>query len=89
MTYVLALAHRATRAIEMDRPEAAAAAIVEFITGPLLENPQRVGRALRGALVGKYGARRGQYRVVYQIEEATATVRVVRIDHRSDAYRPS
>ena len=87
MTYVLALAHRATRAIEMDRPEAAA--IVEFITGPLLENPQRVGRALRGALVGKYGARRGQYRVVYQIEEATATVRVVRIDHRSDAYRPS
>ena len=88
MTYVLALAHRATRAIEMDRPEAAAA-IVEFITGPLLENPQRVGRALRGALVGKYGARRGQYRVVYQIEEATATVRVVRIDHRSDAYRPS
>ena len=87
MTYVLALAPRARRAIETDLPEAAAAAVLEFITGPLLANPHRVGKALGGQLAGKYVARRGEYRVLYRVEETTATVRVVRIDHRRDAYR--
>lgn len=68
-------------------PEFAATAIVEFVTGPLLENPQRVGKMLGLDLAGYYCARRGAYRIVYRIEEP-GTVLAVRIDHRVDVYRP-
>lgn len=68
-------------------PEFAAAAIVEFATGPLLENPHRVGKPLMLDLTGYHVARRGAYRVIYRIEESEKTVLVVRIDHRADVYR--
>lgn len=68
-------------------PEFAAAAIVEFMTGPLLENPHRIGKPLMLELAGYCSARRGAYRVVYRIDEADHTVLVVRVDHRSDVYR--
>jgi len=68
-------------------PEFAAAAIVEFLTGPLHENPHRVGKMLGLDLASYHCARRGAYRVVYRIEEPR-TVLVVRIDHRVDVYRP-
>lgn len=67
-------------------PEFAAAAIVEFITGPLLENPRRVGKPLGLELDGYHVARRGAYRVVYRIAEPHRIV-IVRIDHRADVYR--
>lgn len=67
-------------------PEFAAAAIVEFVTGPLLENPQGVGKTLGLELDGYYSARRDAYRVVYRIED-DRIVRAVRIDHRADVYR--
>lgn len=69
-------------------PEKAAAAVVEFMLGPLLEDPNRVGRALRGELEGLWAARRGPYRVVYEIDRAAREIRVLRMDHRSDVYRP-
>jgi mRNA-degrading endonuclease RelE of RelBE toxin-antitoxin system len=65
---------------------AAAAAVGEFITGALLENPQVVGGPLTNELSGYHSARRGPYRVVYRIVERSRTVHVVRIDHRSDVY---
>lgn len=68
-------------------PEFAAAAIVEFITGPLLDNPHRVGKPLMLELAGYQSARRGAYRVVYRIDESDHSVIVVRIDHRADVYR--
>jgi mRNA-degrading endonuclease RelE of RelBE toxin-antitoxin system len=67
-------------------PEAAAAAIVEFMAGPLLEDPQRVGKPLAIELAGYLVARRGAYRIVYRIQEGRF-VCVVRIDHRADVYR--
>lgn len=69
-------------------PEKVAAAVVEFMLGPLLEDPNRVGRPLRGELDGLWAARRGPYRVVYEIDEPAEEIRVLRIDHRSDVYRP-
>jgi mRNA-degrading endonuclease RelE of RelBE toxin-antitoxin system len=69
-------------------PAGAAAAIVGFMLGPLIENPRRVGHALRRELAGLHSARRGPYRIVYEIVEATHEVRVLRIDHRADVYRP-
>ena len=60
--------------------------MVKFVTGPLLANPQRVGKALRAPLNGRYSARRGQYRVIYQVEVALKTVTVLVVGHRRDAY---
>lgn len=68
-------------------PEKAATAVVEFLLGPLIQNPQRVGHRLRGELDGLWAARRGPYRIVYEIVEAEARVHVLRIDHRADIYR--
>lgn len=68
-------------------PEKVASAIVEFMIGPLIENPHRVGKPLIRELAGYMSARRGAYRVVYRIVEETSRVEVVRVDHRSRVYR--
>ncbi|MDT5223937.1 MAG: mRNA interferase RelE/StbE [Mycobacterium sp.] len=65
-----------------------ATAIVEFITGPLANNPQRLSKPLRGDLDGYHSARRGDYRVVFRIDEDERTVVVVGIKHRAHIYRP-
>ena len=67
-------------------PGPVAAAIVELITGPLLEEPYRIGKPLRAPYVGLHCARRGAYRVMYRVCEPGAVL-VVRIDHRADIYR--
>jgi mRNA-degrading endonuclease RelE of RelBE toxin-antitoxin system len=73
----------------MDRlPSAAAAAVAEFVVGDLLIAPRRVGKPLRGDLDGLWSARRGPYRVVYDIDDDRRLVSVVRVDHRLDVYRP-
>ncbi|HEX5346399.1 MAG TPA: hypothetical protein VFW64_04760 [Pseudonocardiaceae bacterium] len=41
-------------------PEKIAMAAAEFITGPLLDNPLRVGHPLRDEYEGQYSARRGR-----------------------------
>ncbi len=42
----------ARRAIQSTLPEAVAHAVIEFITGPLLDKPRRVGAPLRFELEG-------------------------------------
>ena len=69
-------------------PEKAATAVVEFLYGSLAENPHRVGKPLRLGLAGLHSARRGDYRVIYRIEDHDRQVTVVAIEHRSDIYRP-
>ena len=69
-------------------PEGVAAAIVEFMVGALVDAPRRVGHPLQRELAGLWAARRGPYRVVYEVDDDRQTVSVVRIDHRSDIYRP-
>lgn len=85
--YELRVAGPAARAIAGRLPEAVAAAVVEFITGPLLDNPRQVGAALRGRMAGTFAARRGTYRVLYTIDEAERLVIVKDVAHRSDIYR--
>ena len=68
-------------------PEAVAAAAYEFITGPLLKEPQRIGSRLLPPLADRFSARRGTYRVIYRIDEKTRVVTVVDIGHRRDVYR--
>jgi len=69
-------------------PPKVASAIVEFMVGPLVDDPHRVGKPLLRELSGNLAARRGVYRIIYRINEETETVEVVRIDHRSRVYRP-
>ena len=78
----------AARAIRETLPEAVAFAVIDFITGALLDNPTRVGAPLRGELEGVWSARRGTYRVLYRIEDENREVIVLRIGHRRDIYRP-
>lgn len=87
-SYELVLTPPAVRAVRSGLPEAVATAVIEFLTGALVEKPRRVGKPLRGELTGIYSARRGTYRVLYRINEDRREVVVVRIDHRGDAYRP-
>jgi mRNA-degrading endonuclease RelE of RelBE toxin-antitoxin system len=86
--YELVLTSPAVRAVQSRLPEAVAAAVVEFLTGALVANPRRVGKPLRGELVGIHSARRGTYRVLYRINEERREVVVLRIEHRGEAYRP-
>ena len=85
--YKLVLTPPAIRAVRSGLPEAVAAAVIEFLTGALIQNPHRVGKPLRGELAGIHSARRGTYRVLYRINELQGEVVVLRIDHRRDAYR--
>jgi len=85
--YSVVLSAAAKRAVERDLPEALAVAVVEFLFGALAAEPHRVGKPLRFELEGLWSARRGQYRVIYSIQEDQVLVRVVRISHRADVYR--
>jgi len=76
------MAPTARRQLSEQLPEAVAAAAYELITGPLLENPQRVGKRLRPPLNDRYSARRGTYRVIYRIDEQRRTITVVDVAHR-------
>jgi mRNA interferase RelE/StbE len=89
--YTLSLASSARRVLGEAPPRAlplaVAAAVTEFLIGPLLDNPYRVGKPLTHELRGYHSARRGAYRVIYRIDESERTVHVVRIDHRANVYR--
>jgi len=67
--------------------EGVAAAVVEFMLGPLRAEPTRLGKPLRRELAGYWSARRGAYRVVYRLDDERHQVQVLRIEHRSDVYR--
>ena len=85
--YTLRTTPTVRRALAETLPEAVAAAAYEFITGPLLEQPYRVGKQLLPPLDDRFSARRGTYRVIYRIDDKTHVVTVVDIGHRRDIYR--
>lgn len=68
-------------------PEKAAVAAIEFCFGALATNPRRVGKPLTRDLASYHTARRGEYRVIYRIDEPARLLYVVRVQHRSDVYR--
>jgi mRNA interferase RelE/StbE len=86
VTYALSLLASARRDLEHRLPEGVAAAAWEFIRGPLLRDPHRVGKPLRNERRGLWSARRGQYRVIYRIFDDVVVVEVVLVAHRPDIY---
>jgi mRNA-degrading endonuclease RelE of RelBE toxin-antitoxin system len=86
--YQLRITGPAARALAGRLPEKIAAAVYEFVTTTLLENPHRIGkRLLLPPYEGTWSARRGSYRVLYEIDEAGRMVTVTAVEHRADAYR--
>lgn len=63
-------------------------AALETILGPVAENPHRLGKPLVGELEGLHSARRGSYRIIYEIIEDETVVLIHRVQHRRDVYRP-
>jgi mRNA interferase RelE/StbE len=68
-------------------PARAIPAIVEFVYGDLAAFPRRVGKPLERELAGSYSARRGSYRILYDIDEEKNRVSILRVAHRADVYR--
>lgn len=85
--YTLSITPTARRQFAETLPEAVALAAYEFVVGPLLDKPHRVGKRLHAPLEDRHSARRGTYRVIYRIDDENQTVSVVDIAHRRDAYR--
>jgi mRNA-degrading endonuclease RelE of RelBE toxin-antitoxin system len=85
--YRLSIARPAAPALTTSLPPKIAHAAYAFISGPLLDDPRRVGKPLKPPLAPAYSARRGDYRILYLIDDATSTVEVTAISRPSDAYR--
>ena len=64
-------------------------AALATIFRPMAENPQRVGKPLMDELEGLRSARRGDYRIVYEILEDEMAVVIHRVQHRRYVYRPN
>jgi mRNA interferase RelE/StbE len=85
--YTLRTTPTVRRALSEHLPEAVAAAAYEFMTGPLIRQPYRVGKQLLPPLDDRFSARRGTYRIIYRIDDAARTITVVDVNHRRDIYR--
>jgi mRNA-degrading endonuclease RelE of RelBE toxin-antitoxin system len=86
LTYRIELSPAARRALTHTLPESVAAACANFLHEVLAVDPHRVGKPLRDVLAGRYSARRGEFRVIYEIHDDVVVVRVISIRHRRDAY---
>lgn len=85
--YSLRISAQARRQLAEQIPASVAFAAHEFIRGPLLDNPRRVGKRLRAPLEGRFSARMGTYRITYLIDEDLGIVEVLAVVARADAYR--
>lgn len=73
----------------LDRlPLPVATAIYEHVIGPVAENPHRLGKPLDRPFDDVRATRRGDYRVLYRIDDGEHVVTVLAVAHRRDAYRP-
>jgi mRNA interferase RelE/StbE len=73
---------------QFDRlPISVAAAVLETLDS-IAENPKRLGKRLPLEHEGRWSARRGPYRIIYELVEEERFVRAVAIGHRRDVYRP-
>ena len=62
-------------------------AVIEFVYGALALEPARIGKPLRFDLQGLHVARRGDYRIIYEIREDRGDVLIHVSEHRADVYR--
>jgi mRNA interferase RelE/StbE len=86
--YQLRVTRPAARALADRLPEKVATAAYEFMTVVLVANPHRLGkRLLLPPSEGTWSARRGSYRILYEVDDEDRTVTGTAVEHRGDAYR--
>ena len=68
-------------------PPRVAEPLVAFVFGSLAESPRRRGKPLQRELTDRWAARRGDYRIIYRLDDDTKTMYVLEIAHRSEVYR--
>ena len=84
--YKVLWAPSARRQLANSIPPNVGAAIWAFVTQVLAEQPHRVGKPLHNELAGRWVARRGEYRVIYRIDDETRTISIVALGHRRGIY---
>ena len=60
--------------------------ITNYLQTNVLEDSRRHGKALVGNLVGQWGYRIGNYRVIVQIVDNELVVATLEVGHRRDNY---
>jgi mRNA interferase RelE/StbE len=72
---------------QFDRlPISIAAAVLETL-GAIAENPRRLAKPLMLEHEGRFSARRGPYRVIYELDVNERLVPFIAIGHRRVVYR--
>ena len=61
--------------------------IIEWVKNHLAQDPEKLGKPLKGVLKGLYRYRWGDYRIIYVIDNTENRISVLRIGHRKDIYR--
>lgn len=72
---------------EFDRLPIAVAAAVLATLDAIAENPRWFGKHLMFEHEGRLSARRGPYRIIYELLDDEHLIRALAIGHRRDAYR--
>lgn len=71
---------------QFDRlPISVASAVLETLDA-IAASPKRLGKPLTLEHEGRYSARRGPYRIIYEPDEDGHAVVVIAIGHRRDVY---
>lgn len=84
--YTLTYSSTVARTLATNRlPRTVIDATIMFIENELTARPRIVGKPLLAPHDGRWVARRGSYRITYQIDGTV--VRILDITHRSSTYR--
>jgi mRNA interferase RelE/StbE len=84
--YDVALTPEAQRQLSR-LPAKIVAAVLEGLYGSIARDPWRVSKPLHDELVGLRVARRGEYRIVFRVDESKHLVVVRRVEHCRGVYR--
>lgn len=87
MAYGIELTPEARRHLHR-LPEKIRDVATALMVGSLSDNPHRAGKPLVGELEGLWSARRGDFRIIYESDDESNIVVVLRVQHRGDVYRP-
>jgi mRNA interferase RelE/StbE len=82
--YVVSVATRAAKDLRR-LPGNTQSAVIEALDGLALD--PRGGKPLSGELAGIWSLRRGDYRILYRIDDRAFRVEIARVGHRREVYR--
>ncbi len=61
--------------------------IVERIKSLLVQQPDKLGKPLKGVLQGLFRYRYSDYRIIYSIDRTEGRISILHVAHRSEVYR--